>query len=189
MKRAGGDRPSRPRAEAVEGRRETVILVEWQWGLIRPVVGLVTGGLSLYDRIRGKAPIVDLAPGEYGVVLRLANQRNETVIIERIDAAPALLAFAVGREVHDLIRAQLRARRGEVEDAFAILRPNENIDVEVVTLNAFNSRPPEQKIKVTLQWRASSRSMFSRRTSSKTITVRDVTDLVAESHRRRMHPR
>jgi len=68
----------------------------------------VTGGLSLCDRIRGKAPVIDFAPGEYGVVLHLANQRNETVIIERIDAAPALLAFAVGREAHNLIRAQLR---------------------------------------------------------------------------------
>ena len=170
----------------MECRRETVTLVEWQWGLIRPVVGLVTGGLSLYDRIRGKAPVFDFAPGEYGVVLQLANQRNETVIIERIDAAPALLAFVVGREAHDLIRAQLRARPGEVEGAFAILRPSENIDIEVVTLNAFTSRPAEQKIKVTLRWRASSRSMFSRRTISKTITVKDVTDLVAESHRRRL---
>jgi len=164
-------------------------LVEWQWGLIRPVVSLVTGAMSFYDRIVGKARKVDFAPGEYGVVLHLINERNETVIIERIDAAPALLAFAPGREVRDLIKAQLRARPGEVEGAFAILRPNENIDVEVVTLNAFTSRPAEQKIKVTLRWRASSRSMFSRRTISKTITVKDVTDLVAESHRRRLRPR
>jgi hypothetical protein len=159
------------------------------FALTKPAVSLVTGALSLYDRIRGKVPLVDFAPGEYGLVLHLANERNETVIIERIDAAPALLAFAPGREVHDLIKAQLRARPGEVKGAFAILRPNENIDVEVVTLNAFTSRPAEQKIKVTLRWRDSSRSMFSRRTISKTITVKDVTDLVAESHRRRRHPR
>jgi hypothetical protein len=149
---------------------------------------LVTGGLSLYDRIRGKAPVIDFAPGEYGLVLHLANKRDERVIIERIDAAPILLAFVPGREVRDLIKAQLRARPGEVEGALAILRPNEKIDVEVVTLNAFTSRPAEQKIKVTLRWRASSRSIFSRRTISKTITVKDVTDLVAESHRRRLQP-
>jgi|SRR5262252_6290890 hypothetical protein len=109
--------------------------------------------MSFYDRIVGKAPIVDFAPGEYGVVLHLANERNETVIIARIDAAPALLAFAPGREVRDLIKAQLRARPGEVVGAFAILRPNENTHVEVVTINAFTSRPAEQKIKVTLRWR------------------------------------
>jgi hypothetical protein len=163
-------------------------LAEWL-PLARPAATLVTVGLSLFDRSRGKAPIVDFAPGEYGVVLHLANERNETVIIERIDAAPALLAFAPGREVRDLIKAQLRARPGEVEGALAILRPNENIDIEVVTLNAFTRRPAEQKIKVTLQWRASSRSIFSRRTISKTTTVKDVTDLVAESHRRRLHPK
>jgi hypothetical protein len=163
-------------------------LVDW-FALIKPAVSLVTGALSLYDRIRGKAPVVDFAPGEYGVVLHLANERSETVIIERIDAASALLAFAPGREVRDLIKAQLRAKSGEVKGAFAILRPNENIDVEVITLNAFTSRPAEQKIKVTMQWRASSRSMFSRRTISKTVTVKDVRDLVAESHRRRLHPR
>jgi hypothetical protein len=163
-------------------------LVDW-FALTKPATSVVAGALSFYDRIRGKAPTVDFAPGKYGVVLHLANERNETVIIERIDAAPALLAFAPGREVRDLIKAQLRTRPGEVEGAFAILRPNEKIDVEVVTLNAFASRPAEQKIKVTLRWRASSRSMFSRRTISKTITVKDVTDVVAESHRRRLHPR
>jgi hypothetical protein len=153
--------------------------------LTKPAVSLLTGVLSVYDRIRGKVPLVDFAPGEYGVVLHLTNQRNETVVIERIDAAPALLAFAPGREVRDLIKAQLRSRPSEVEGAFAILRPNENINVEVVTLNAFTSRPAEQKIRVTLRWRASSRSMFSRRTISKMIAVKDVTGLVAESHRRR----
>jgi len=161
-------------------------LVDW-FALTKPAVSLVIGALSLYDRFRGRAPIIDFAPGEYGVVLHLVNERNETVIIERIDAASALLAFTPGREVRDLIKAQLRTRRGEIEGAFAILRPNENIDVEVVTLNAFASRPAAQKIKVTLQWRASSRSMFSRRTISKTITVKGVTDLVAESHNRRRH--
>ena len=161
-------------------------MVDW-FALTKPAVSLVIGALSLYDRFRGRAPIIDFAPGEYGVVLHLVNERNETVIIERIDAASALLAFTPGREVRDLIKARLRTRRGEVEGAFAILRPNENIDVEVVTLNAFASRPAEQKIKVTLQWRASSGSMFSRRTISKTITVKGVTDLVAQSHNRRRH--
>jgi hypothetical protein len=163
-------------------------LINW-FALTEPAVSLLTGALSLYDRIRGKAPIIDFAPGEYGVVLHLANERNETVIVERIDAAPVVLAFAPGREVRDLIKAQLRARPGELKGAFAILRPNQNIDVEVVTLNAFASRPAEQKIKVTLLWRTSSRSMFSRRTISKAVTVKDVTDLVAESHRRRLHHR
>src|SRR5262245_1157813 len=139
--------------------------------------------------MRGKASTIDFAPGEYGVVLRVKNERTETVIIERIDAAPAVLRFASGRQARDLIKAESRARRGELEGAFAILRPNESIDVEVVTLNAFGSRRAEQKIKVTLQLRTSSRSMLSRRTISKTITVKDVTDLVAESHRRRLHPR
>jgi hypothetical protein len=162
-------------------------LVDW-FALTKPAVPLVTGALSLYDRIRGQAPTVDFAPGEYGVVLHLANERNETFIIERIDAAPAMLRFASGREIRDSIKAQLRAKPDKVEGAFAILRPNENIDVEVVTLNAFNSKPAEQKIKVTVQWRASSRSTFSRRTISKTIAVKDVTDLVAESHRRRLQP-
>jgi hypothetical protein len=161
-------------------------LVEWHLGLIRPAVSLVTGAMSIYARIRGEAPIVDFAPGEYGTVLRLKNKRNETVIIERIDAAPVLLAFSPSREVRDLIRAQLRARPGEIEGALAILRPDENIELEVITINAFSNRPADQKIKVTLQWRVSSRSMFSRRTISKTIAVKDVTDLVAESHRRRM---
>jgi hypothetical protein len=161
------------------------IVVDW-FALIRPAVTLITGVMSVYDRVRGKAPIVDFEPGEYGAVLRLTNERSETVIIERIDAAPALLAFAAGREIRDLIKAQLRARPGEVEHAFAILRPAENIEVEVITINAFSNRPVDQKIKVTLQWRASSQSRFSRRTISKTITVRDVMDLVAESHRRRL---
>jgi hypothetical protein len=163
-------------------------LADW-FVFTEPAVSLVSSALSLYDRIRGKVPLINFAPGEYGVVLHLANERNETIIIERIDAAPALLAFAPGREIRDLIKAQLRAKPGEIGGVFAILLPNANIDVEVVTLNAFTSRTAEQKITVTLQWRASSRSTFSRRTISKIITVKDVTDLVAQSHKRRMHPR
>jgi hypothetical protein len=160
-------------------------LIEWHFGLIRPVASLVTGTMSLYDRVFGRPPKVDFAPGAYGAVLHLRNDRSETVVIERIGAAPPLLAFAPGREVRDLLKAQFRGRPGEAEGVFAILRPNENIDVEVVILNAFDSKPAEQKIKVTLLWRDSSQSMFSRRTISKAITVKGVTDLVAESHRRR----
>jgi hypothetical protein len=144
--------------------------------------------MSIWARVSGKAPIVDFVPGEYGAVLRLTNKRHDTIIIKRIDAAPVLLAFAPGRKIRDLIKAQLRVRPGEVVDGLAILRPAETIEVEVITLNAFASRPAEQKIKVTLQWRASSRSMFSRRRTSKTITVQDVTGSVAESHRRRARP-
>jgi hypothetical protein len=159
-------------------------LVDW-FPLLRPVV---TSAMSIWAWLTGEAPIVEFAPGEYGAVLRLTNKRDDTIIIERIDAAPVLLAFAPGRKLRDLTKAQLRARPDKVVDALAILRPAETIEVEVITLNAFTSRPAEQKIKVTLQWCASSRSTSSRRTTSKTITVKDVTDSVAESHRRRACP-
>jgi hypothetical protein len=159
-------------------------LVDW-FPLLRPVV---TSAMSIWAWVTGEAPIVEFAPGEYGAVLRLTNKRDDTIIIKRIDAAPVLLAFAPGRKLRDLTKAQLRARPDKVVDALAILRPAETIEVEVITLNAFTSRPAEQKIKVTLQWCASSRSTSSRRTTSKTITVKDVTDSVAESRRRRACP-
>ena len=162
----------------------TSTLVDW-FPVLRPVA---TSAMSMWSRVRGMAPIADFVPGEYGAVLRLTNKRDDTIIIKRIDAVPVLLAFAPGRKIRDLIKAQLRVKPDEVGDAVAILRPAETIEVEVITLNAFTSRPADQKIKVTLQWRASSRSMSSRRTTSKTITVKEVTDSVTESHRRRARP-
>src|SRR5262245_41575345 len=97
-----------------------------------PLLGpLVTGAMSVWAWVRGKVPIVDFAPGEYGAVLRLTNKRDDTIIIKRIDAAPVLLAFTPGRKIRDLTKAQLRARPHKLVDALAILRPAETIEVEV----------------------------------------------------------
>jgi hypothetical protein len=131
---------------------------------------------------------VDLAPGEYGVVLRLKNERNETVIVERIDSEPTLLGFSAGDEADELATAYVRARGGTIEGTLAILKPGEEIELPVIACDPFKATPADRKIKVTVQWRASSRSMFSERTISKTITVKDITDLRAESVRRRAHP-
>jgi hypothetical protein len=163
-------------------------MADLPFGLITPAV---TGALSLYERIRGKAPTADFAPGEYGVVLHVENKRDETVIIEDIGAVPALLGFSAGQEVEDITRAVVRVRRGADTDqgAIAVLEPAKAAELQVITFDPFKDTPADQKIKVTLRWRASSRSMFSERTISKTITVKDVIALQDESDKRRLRPR
>jgi hypothetical protein len=161
--------------------------VEWLT-FIRPAGALLTGIMSIYDRARGKLPTADFAAGDFGVVLHLRNDRGETIIVERVDATPPLLAFSTTHEVEDIANAIVQMQEHSAEDALAVLRPKEEVELKVIEMGSFKSAPADQKIKVTLRWRASSRSLLSRSTVSKAITVQDVRDLERASEKRRGRP-
>jgi hypothetical protein len=152
-------------------------LFEWLAPWIRPAA---SGTISLFNKIRGKPPAVDFRPTNDGVVLHLSNARHETVIIERVEAMPRLLTFSTGKEIQDLVVAIAGSENGLVA-----LSAGEVTELDVIVLDPFKTTNPAQPIKVTVHWRAATRSRFSERRVSKTITVSDVEELRRESERRR----
>ncbi len=160
-------------------------MVEW-FTFIKPVGSLLIDAKSIYDRMRRTAPTADFAPGQHGVVLHIRNDRSETIIVERVDVKPPLLAFSTSHEVEDIANAIVHLRGAPAEDALAVSRPKEEAELKAITVDPFKAA--HQRIKVVVHWRALSRTPFSRSKVSKTITVQDVTDFERASEKQRGRP-
>jgi hypothetical protein len=46
---------------------------------------------SLYDRVIGKSPRLNFDTESSGIELHIVNTRDETIIVERVEASPSLL--------------------------------------------------------------------------------------------------
>lgn len=55
---------------------------------------------AIYDRVVGKAPKLNIDATNGGIELHLSNTRDETIIVERIEASPRILGFAEGDQGH-----------------------------------------------------------------------------------------
>ena len=77
---------------------------------------------SIHDRVIGKSPRLNFDPDGGGIELHVFNTRDETIIIERIEAAPPLLGFSAGHEMVDLVRAVVAQRGHGVEQPIAACR-------------------------------------------------------------------
>jgi hypothetical protein len=149
--------------------------VEWL-GFARLVRPVFVGGRSLYDRVVGKAPHMNFESGDDGVKLRVHNPRGETVIIEEVRSTPSLLGFSNGQEIIDIARAVI-AQDIPHEDALAVVAPEENVLLSLVTFDPFQASPAELVVKVKLRWRGATRGAFSRSVVTRKISVRDIRDL------------
>jgi hypothetical protein len=100
-----------------------------------------------------------------------------------------LLAFSNGHEVRDIAGAIVRVQGFQIQNALVVLRPEEETELQVITMDPFKTTPVQQKIKVTIQWRAASRGWFPQSKISKTVTVQDIRDLQNAAKERRVRPR
>jgi hypothetical protein len=157
---------------------------EWLLPWYKPASDALTGAKSLYDTFRRRHPTADFAPSAAGVLLNVKNTRPETIIIEHVGATPDLLAFAPGDEIRDMVEAIVR-RQGPTNDALLALGPDEGIALQVVVVGQFQQERDEKEISVTVRWRTSSRSMFSKSKFTKRTTVGDIRELRRDSDRRR----
>jgi hypothetical protein len=132
---------------------------------------------SIYDRIIGKAPRLNFDAGSGGLELHIFNTRDETIIVERIDALPPLLGFSAGDEIGDVVRAVVAQRGHRSERPIAILSPATEIAINVMTFDPFQTSKEDQLIKVRTYWRTTTRKMFSRSSVASTISVRDIKDI------------
>lgn len=157
--------------------------VEWL-SLSKFVPTAATGLKALYDRVIGKSPRLNVDTSGSGVELHVFNTRDETIIIERIEADPRLLGFAEGGELRDVVRAAIDQVRGPTgERPIAVLSPQQKavINLLKVQIEGANS---DQLIKVKAYWRTARRRPFSRSMVSMKISVRDIRDLLVEVERK-----
>jgi hypothetical protein len=150
--------------------------IEWL-GLSKLVPVGTTAAKSIYDRIIGKAPRLNFDADSGGIELQVLNTRQETIIIESIEATPPLLGFSTGEETIDLVRAVVARRGHDVGEPIAILSPNDKVSIKVITFDPFQNANGAESIKVLVRWRSVKRGAFSRSSVASRINVRDVRDL------------
>jgi len=139
---------------------------------------------SIYDRVIGKSPRLNFDTSSGGIELHVFNTRDETIIVERVEASPPLLAFSEGRELLDVVRAardQVSGSRGD--RPFAIVSPGGKAEIGVLKPK-LDDAGRDQLIRVRVQWRTARRRLFSRSSVSMKISVRDINDLLIEVDRK-----
>jgi hypothetical protein len=150
--------------------------IEWL-GFSKLIPAGTSAVKSIYDRIIGKAPRLNFDAESGGLELHIFNTRDETIIVERIDAFPPILGFSAGDEIGDVVRAVVAQRGQGSERPIAVLSPGAKIAINVMTFDPFQTSNDDQSIKVRTYWRTATRKMFSRSSVASTISVRDVRDL------------
>jgi hypothetical protein len=128
---------------------------------------------SIYDGVIGKSPRLNFDTGSDGIELHVFNTRDETIIIERIEAYPNILGFSEGRETRDVVRAAVAQIRG----------PTGRAEIRVLKARVEESSP-DQIIRVTAFWRTARRRAFSRSSVTTKIAVQDIKDLMIEVDRK-----
>jgi hypothetical protein len=150
--------------------------IEWL-GPSKLVPTASTAAKSIYDRIIGKAPRLNFDADSGGVEMHVHNTREETIVIESIEAIPPILGFSTGEEIIDLVRAVVAQRGHCVEEPIAILSPSDKVSIKVITFDPFEDTDGAENIKVLVRWRSIKRGAFSRSSVSSKIQVRDIRDL------------
>ena len=150
--------------------------IDWL-GMAKFSQPILRGSKSLYDRVVGKALRIDFEIGDVGAALRIHNPREQTVVVESIEARPAVLGFSFGDSVDDMAEAIISQRHGRSELARAVVPSNESISASIVTFDPFHTSPAETVITVRVNWRSTTRGMFSRSNTTRKSSVRDIRDL------------
>lgn len=139
---------------------------------------------SIYDRVVGRSPRLNFDTSSGGIELHVVNTRDETIIVERIEASPRLLGFSEGREILDVVRAARDQVSGSPRDRpIAVLSPGSKAEIGVLRPK-LDDQSLDQIIRVTAHWRTARRRAFSRSSVSIKIAVQDIKDLMIEVDRK-----
>jgi hypothetical protein len=156
--------------------REEPLSIEWL-SFSKLIPAGSSAAKSIYDRTVGKSPRLNFDTDSGGIELHVFNTRDETIIIESIEASPPLLGFSAGEEIIDIVRAVVAQRGHGVERPIAVLSPADKASIRVITFDPFENSDQGQAIKVRMYWRTAKRKMFSRSSVVSKISVRDIRDL------------
>lgn len=159
------------------------MISEWL-GLSKLLPAAATAAKSIYDRVVGRSPKLNFDTTSGGVELHIFNTRDETIIVERIEATPRMLGFSEGQEIRDVVRAAVHQVRGSTgERPIAVLSPGGKAEIGVLKAQ-IEDLEADQLIRVAAYWRTARRRPFSRSSVSIKISVRDIKDLLVEVERK-----
>lgn len=156
---------------------------EWL-GLSKLLPGAASAAKAVYDRVVGNSPRLNFDTTSGGIELHVFNTRDETIIVETVQASPPLLGFSEGEALRDVLRAATH----QVNDAdgdrpIAVISPGEKAEIRILR-TTLQGNQADQIIRVTARWRTARRRPFSRSTVSVSISVRDIRDLLVEVDRK-----
>ncbi|MGY4566945.1 hypothetical protein [Bradyrhizobium sp. USDA 3256] len=156
---------------------------EWL-GLSKLLPGAASATKTIYDRVIGKSPRLNFDTTSGGIELHVFNTRDETVIVETIEASPPLLVFSEGPTLKDTVRGAVQQVRGaDHERPIAVLSPGEKAEIRILKTR-IEDEAADQLIHVTACWRTARRRPFSRSSVTVKISVRDIRDLLVEVDRK-----
>jgi hypothetical protein len=121
--------------------------IEWL-GLSKLIPAGTSAAKSIYDRVIGKSPRLNFDTDSGGIELHVFNTRDETIIIERIEARPPFLGFSTGGEPIDIVHAVVAPRGHGVEQPIAVLSPGGKASIKVITFDPFEDSDQTSLIKV-----------------------------------------
>jgi hypothetical protein len=159
-----------------------IVSIEWL-SLSKLIPAGSSAVKSIYDRVIGKSPRLNFDTDSAGIELHVFNTRDETIIVERIEASPNLLGFSEGHEIIDAVRAAVAQIQGPIGRPIAVLSPGSTAKI-LVTKSRVEGANPDQLIRVTAFWRTARRRAFSRSSVATMIAVQDIKDLMIEVDRK-----
>jgi hypothetical protein len=143
--------------------------VEWL-KLVGSIGGLASSGFLIYDRIWRLRPTVYIQPHDYNVHLRIKNNANEALVIDKVDISPKVLNIAIMDEDDPLlstVEAVADQYYPEEGRTFCVLSPLEQRSFRLVALTACDGLKDNHRIKIQCAWR-STRSQWP---FTRTVTV------------------
>ncbi|UFW46286.1 MULTISPECIES: hypothetical protein [Bradyrhizobium] len=153
-------------------------------GFSKLLPAAASAAMAVYDRVVGKSPRLNFDTTSGGIELHVFNTRDETIIVETIQASPPLLAFSEGEALRDTIRAASGQVNGpDTDRPIAVVSPGQKAEIRILRTK-LEGNQPDQLICVTVSWRTARRRRFSRSSISIQVSVRDIRDLLVEVGRK-----
>ncbi|MDH6263815.1 MAG: hypothetical protein EKK33_07505 [Bradyrhizobiaceae bacterium] len=156
---------------------------EWL-GLSKLLPGAASAAKAVYGRVVGKSPRLNFDTTSGGIELHVFNTKDETIIVESVQASPSLLGFSEGAALRDVLRAATHQVNGADEERpIAVISPGEKAEIRILK-TTLEGNQADQLIRVTVRWRTARRRPFSKSVISIRISVRDIRDLLVEVDRK-----
>ena len=150
------------------------------------IVGLLSGGFLVYDRMIRSRPVVYLGVSEYKADLRIKNATDQTIIINEIVATPSCIQVA---RANDLITTNEERQVAfypttagkndpRFEGNFIFLKPQEERKFALHRFGDFEQAKDDDKVVIRCRWENTRRPWFTARYVTVRTTIGRVRKLI-----------
>jgi hypothetical protein len=121
------------------------------------IVGLITGGFIVFDRMIRNRPYLSFRPREAtqsSIDLLFHNTSDEGLIVEKVRVNPAITCVAFGDDLKSTVAAA--ATPHFEDDRTAYVGPRSSVALPLVSFSDWDAASDTSKITITIHWRTSS---------------------------------